>query len=51
MIISNSPPYETANPPYTPYLWINIDTGEVFICTDNAVNSNVWVGQRGTSIP
>lgn len=44
MIKSNRPPNEYSNPPYVPYLWVNTDTGETFICTDNTVNANVWVG-------
>lgn len=50
MIISNRPPNEYINPPTTPYMWSNTDTGEVFVCIDNSKDSNVWVGQDGTIV-
>lgn len=31
-------------------IWLNESTGELFICTDNTIDVNVWVGQLGTII-
>ena len=30
--------------------WVNLTTGEIFICIDTTPDVNVWVGQRGTTI-
>lgn len=30
--------------------WLNSATGEVFVCIDNTVDANVWVGNQGTTI-
>jgi len=30
--------------------WKNTTTGEVFVCTDDTTNKNIWVGQLGTKI-
>jgi len=30
--------------------WKNTTTGELFVCTDNTENKNVWVGQLGTVV-
>jgi hypothetical protein len=32
------------NPPTVPYIWLNGLTGELFSCTDNTTDLNVWVG-------
>jgi hypothetical protein len=38
------------NPSKQYALWLNSDTGEVFVCTDNTPGKNVWKGQLGTVI-
>jgi len=30
--------------------WLNVSTGELFHCTDNATGANTWVGNNGTKI-
>ena len=30
--------------------WKNTTTGELFVCTDNTENKNIWVGQLGTVV-
>jgi hypothetical protein len=46
-----SDPLVTTNPPCVPVTWMNLTTGELFICTDNTIDSNVWVGQIETDVP
>lgn len=45
-----SNPLITSNPKYSPCSWLNTVSGELFICIDNTTNSNVWIGQLGTTI-
>jgi len=37
-------PAVDTNPPSVAMTWCNLTTGEVFVCTDNAIDSNIWVG-------
>lgn len=30
--------------------WLNLTTGEVFVCIDNTVDDNHWVGNQGTEV-
>jgi hypothetical protein len=30
--------------------WLNSVTGEAFVCTDNTVDANIWIGNKGTEI-
>ncbi len=32
------------NPPIINMTWLNSTTGEIFVCTDNTANLNVWIG-------
>ena len=43
-------PVITSNPKYIPCSWVNTSSGEIFICTDNTTDANVWVGQLGTTV-
>lgn len=43
-------PAVTVNPPTIPVTWANTGSGELFICTDNTPDANVWVGQLGTTV-
>ena len=49
--ISENAPTITTNPPYFPFIWTNVVTGELFVCVDNTKDTNVWVGQKGTNVP
>lgn len=43
-------PTKFLNPP-RPYMnYLNTLTGEVFFCSDNSIDSNVWKGQLGTEV-
>jgi len=44
-------PTVNVNPPLVNMTWLNNTSSELFICSDNTVGSNVWVGQAGTNIP
>ena len=44
-------PTVAVNPPILNMTWLNSVTGEIFVCIDNTIGSNVWVGQLGTSVP
>ena len=48
--ITSSNPTASNNPLFIGKKAINSITGEVFICTDNTVDSNYWQGQLGTII-
>jgi len=57
--ISSSPPFSyiasgnpttDVNPPIKHILWLNTNTGEIFVCIDNTPNNNIWIGQKGTII-
>ena len=39
-----SNPAIDANPTVPNAVWLNTTTGEIFHCTDNTPNNNVWVG-------
>lgn len=45
--ISTENPAIDINPPSIPATWLNINTGEVFTCTDNTDGDNIWVGNWG----
>jgi len=49
IVSENNPAFDT-NPPYVPFIWTNYVTGELFVCTDNTKDTNVWQGQSGTVI-
>ena len=40
---SSSDPTVTENPRLTPCTWLNSDTGHIWVCTDNTIDTNVWV--------
>ena len=46
-VTSPTNPTITTNPVRIPFSWANTVTGEVFICTDNTTDFNVWVGSLG----
>jgi|GEM_PF-4181329 len=50
MITANRPPNIYVNPPVTPYLWQDLEGGELYVCTDNTRDKNVWVGQKGSKV-
>jgi hypothetical protein len=39
-------PTVNINPKVSPATWLNVTTGEVFVCIDPAVGGNVWIGQK-----
>lgn len=47
---NNSNPTQFVNPTFKSATWINNVTGELFVCLDNTINMNYWVGQQGTDI-
>jgi len=47
---SASDPTNDANPEATGAEWHNTTSGQIFICTDNTVNSNVWIGQKDSFV-
>ena len=49
--ISASDPAINTDPTDLYQTWLNSVTGEIFVCIDITVGSNVWIGQLGTSIP
>ena len=44
-------PTITINPNQYGMNALNAVTGELFFCTDNTIDANIWVGQLGTEIP
>lgn len=42
---ASDPTYNT-NPAKDNVFWLNVTTGELWICRDNTVNANVWVNQK-----
>ena len=48
--ISESNPTTDINPEDENVIWYNKATGEIFICTDNTPNKNVWIGTSGTVV-
>jgi hypothetical protein len=49
--VSDNNPTVEVNPMTTGMTWLNLTSGEIFVCTTNTVGSNVWVGQKGTAVP
>jgi len=43
-------PTVDVNPSAVNCTWLNIATGEEFICVDNTVDGNIWRGQTGSTI-
>ena len=43
-------PAVDTNPTVRFATWVNLNTGELFICTDNSPGLNIWVGQSGTTV-
>ena len=41
--ISASTPNSTTNPPYAGAMWIEEDTGDVYVCTNATTDNNTWV--------
>ena len=39
---TTSDPLLTSNPSSVGHMWLNTTTGELFCCTDNTTNNNVW---------
>jgi hypothetical protein len=50
MIISENNPTRESNPNSITDLWVNMITGEMFICVQAKFNGNRWIGYRGTTI-
>lgn len=46
---STNNPATTTNAPLG-QVWINSNTGEIFICTSATTNLNTWIGNKGTNI-
>ena len=46
---ASNPVYNT-NPEDTGAEWHNTTSGQIFICKNNTVNDNVWLGQKGTNV-
>jgi len=44
--VYNSNPAVDTNPPYVAAKWLNLTSGEVFVCTDASAGSNIWVGSN-----
>ena len=41
--ISSATPNATTNPPYAGAMWIEEDTGDVYVCTNATTDNNTWV--------
>ena len=41
--ISAATPNSTTNPPYAGAMWIEEDTGDVYVCTNATTDNNTWV--------
>ncbi len=48
--ISTSNPTIDINPPIINMTWLNLGTGEFWVCLDNATDNNWWVGNNGGKI-
>jgi len=46
----SSDPLATVNPPRMYMMFLNTTSGEIFSCTDNTEDSNIWVGDLGTVV-
>lgn len=47
---SNTNPSINRNPSELGELWVNYTTNEIFMCTDNTTNLNIWKGNKNTII-
>ena len=47
---SSSDPVYNTNPEDVGSEWHNTTSGQIFICNDNTVNDNTWLGQKGTNV-
>ena len=43
-------PAINVNPPCTPVVHFNTVSGELFVCVDNTIGANRWIGQMGTVV-
>jgi hypothetical protein len=43
-------PTTNVNPPDKGVLWLNLKTGEIFVCIDNTENKNIWIGSKDNII-
>jgi uncharacterized protein (DUF1778 family) len=43
-------PATDTNPTKERAVWLNSATAELFVCTDNTADANVWVGNKGTRV-
>lgn len=50
IIKSDTNPETNTNPSEKGTIWINYQTNELFICTDNTTDSNIWIGNKKTII-
>lgn len=48
--VNSGPPTAVVNPNRPFVTWLDMSTGEIFVCKDATSGANVWVGQLGTSI-
>ena len=48
--VDDANPTVATDPPFTPYVWLNGQTGELITCVDNTQGANVWHGNLGTEI-
>lgn len=48
--VQSGNPTIDVNPGFEGALWLNMYTGEVFICNYMVTNDNFWVGQLGTTV-
>ena len=47
---SASNPTAAENPADVGAEWHNTTSGQIFICTDNTINSNTWIGQKDSLV-
>jgi len=43
-------PTAEENPSKYPWVFLNSVTGELFLCTDNTIDANIFYGQLGTEV-
>lgn len=43
-------PGVNTNPTTANAKWLNISTAELFVCTDNTTDANIWIGSAGTTV-
>lgn len=48
--VSKENPSISTNPAVIGKTWVNVTTGEIFVCTDATAGANVWVGQLGSVV-